>query len=106
MASLSPWHLFAILSLATLVLSLEVTPGSDCAALCWGGPNGTTTDTEQSGTNSSDIVCENNQYGTTGTGIKFKLCVECLQKSEATKGPENDAAWFLCKPVTATGKLF
>lgn len=93
------WQLiFTVFSLLATVTSLEVTPSSDCAALCLGGSNGTTVDTETPGTNSSDIVCENHQYHTTGTGIKFRNCVSCLEKSEATKGPENDAAWFLCKP--------
>ncbi|KAI8286787.1 hypothetical protein K4K60_013165 [Colletotrichum sp. SAR11_57] len=88
-------HLFTVFSLIATVTSLEVTPGSDCAALCLGGPNGTTVDTSSSGTNSSDIVCENSEYHTTGTGIKFKNCISCLEESQATKGAENDAAWFL-----------
>lgn len=90
-------HLLTVFSLIATVTSLEVTPGSDCAALCLGGPNGTTVDTSSSGTNSSDIVCENSEYHTTGTGIKFKNCISCLEESQATKGAENDAAWFLCK---------
>ncbi|KAI8178090.1 hypothetical protein K4K54_003654, partial [Colletotrichum sp. SAR 10_86] len=48
-----------------------------------------------SGTNSSDIVCEDSQYHTTGKGIKFKNCVSCLQDSQATKGVETDTASFL-----------
>ncbi|TDZ13131.1 hypothetical protein C8035_v000027 [Colletotrichum spinosum] len=97
MAVLSIWYpyLLAALSLATPALSLKVTPGSDCAALCLGGPNGTTVESAATGTSSSDIVCEDSQYNTTGTGIKFKNCVSCLQKSEASKGPDSDAAWFL-----------
>ncbi|KAF0331411.1 exo-alpha-sialidase / neuraminidase [Colletotrichum asianum] len=95
MAAFSLWHLFAVFSLLTAILALEVTPGSDCAALCMGGQNGTTIEATTTGTNSSDIVCENDQYHTTGTGIKFKNCVSCLQKSEATKGASSDAAWFL-----------
>ncbi|KAF6819779.1 exo-alpha-sialidase neuraminidase [Colletotrichum sojae] len=95
MVSLSLRHLLAIFSLAALALSLGVTLGSDCEILCLSGPNGTTIDAGPSGTNSSDIVCENEQYSTSATGIKFKLCAECLQKSDATKGPENDAAWLL-----------
>ncbi|KAL0943975.1 uncharacterized protein CTRU02_201862 [Colletotrichum truncatum] len=95
MAAPSLWHLLAVFSLLTAILSLEVTPGSDCAALCLGGPNGTTTDAATPSTNSSDIVCENDQYHSTGTGIKFKNCVSCLQKSQATKGAASDAAWFL-----------
>ncbi|KZL71354.1 exo-alpha-sialidase neuraminidase [Colletotrichum tofieldiae] len=95
MTVLSLWHLVVVFSLITTISSLEVTSGSDCAALCLGGQNGTTTDTTTSGTNSSDIVCENDQYHSTGTGIKFKNCINCLQKSQATKGPESDAAWFM-----------
>ncbi|OLN84909.1 hypothetical protein CCHL11_03925 [Colletotrichum chlorophyti] len=95
MASPSAWYSLLALSLATAILSLQVTPDSGCAALCLGGPNGTAVDTTTSSTNSSDIVCENDQYQSTGKGIKFKNCITCLQKSQATKGPESDAAWFL-----------
>lgn len=84
-------------SLAATALSLEVTPGSDCAALCQGSLNGTTTDTSATGTNSSDIVCDNKEYEKTATGIKFKNCVECLQKSDASREAESDASWFLCE---------
>ncbi|KAF9881199.1 hypothetical protein CkaCkLH20_01349 [Colletotrichum karsti] len=95
MTALSLWHFLAGFWLITIALSLEVTPGSDCAALCLGGTNETTVDTATTGTNSSDIVCEDAQYHTTGKGIKFKNCVSCLQKSEAAKGAASDAAWFL-----------
>ncbi|KAJ0355581.1 hypothetical protein KNSL1_000708 [Colletotrichum chrysophilum] len=95
MAALSLRHLVAVFSLIVPILSLEVTPGSDCAALCLGGTNETTVDTAASGTNSSDIVCEDSQYHTTGKGIKFKNCVSCLQDSQATKGVETDTASFL-----------
>ncbi|KAK1717969.1 hypothetical protein BDP67DRAFT_396543 [Colletotrichum lupini] len=95
MAVPSLWHLLFVFSLVTAVLSLEVTPDSDCAALCLGGPNGTAIDTTTSGTNSSDIVCEDDQYHSTGKGIKFRNCVSCLQKSQASKGVESDASWFL-----------
>ncbi|GKT77795.1 hypothetical protein ColTof4_10218 [Colletotrichum tofieldiae] len=91
------WHLLLVFSFVKVAFSLEVTPDSDCAALCLGGANGTAIDTTTSGTNSSDIVCENDQYHSTGKGIKFKNCITCLQKSQATKGSENDAAWLLCK---------
>ncbi|EFQ27949.1 hypothetical protein CGRA01v4_03403 [Colletotrichum graminicola] len=93
MTVVSSWRLLAVFSLIAAVSSLEVTPGSDCAALCLDGHNGTAVDT--SGTSSSDIVCENDQYHSTGTGIKFKNCISCLQNSQATKGPESDAAWFM-----------
>lgn len=99
MSTFSLRRLLVVCSLITAAFSLEVTPGSDCAALCLGGTNGTAIDTATSGTNSSDIVCENNQYHSSGTGIKFKNCVNCLQKSQATKGPESDAAWFMCKII-------
>ncbi|TEA17954.1 hypothetical protein C8034_v011622 [Colletotrichum sidae] len=95
MAPLQLWHFVSALSLATTVFSLEVTPGSDCAALCLGGPNGTAVDTATARTNSSDVVCDDAEYHSTGTGIKFRNCVSCLQKSEATRGADNDAAWFL-----------
>ncbi|KAK1983465.1 hypothetical protein LZ30DRAFT_780567 [Colletotrichum cereale] len=95
MTFISSWRLLAVFSLIATVSSLEVTSGSDCAALCLDGHNGTTIDTATSGTKSSDIVCANDQYHSTGTGIKFKNCISCLQKSQATKGPESDAAWFM-----------
>ncbi|OHE96356.1 hypothetical protein CORC01_08279 [Colletotrichum orchidophilum] len=97
MATASLRHLLLLVSsLVTVVFSLEVTPDSDCAALCLGGPNGTAIDTTTtSGTNSSDIVCEDNQYHLTGKGIKFRNCVSCLQKSQASKGAQSDASWFL-----------
>ncbi|GKT49166.1 uncharacterized protein ColSpa_09347 [Colletotrichum spaethianum] len=95
MAAPSLWHLLLVFSLVTVASSLEVTPDSDCEALCLSGINGTAVDTTTLGTNSSDIVCENDQYHSTGKGIKFKNCINCLQKSQATKGPENDAAWLL-----------
>ncbi|KAK1972817.1 hypothetical protein LY78DRAFT_623373 [Colletotrichum sublineola] len=89
------WHLLLAFSLARVAFSLEVTPDSDCSALCLDGTNGTAIGTTTSGTNSSDIVCENDQYHSTGKGIKFKNCITCLQESQATKGPESDAAWLL-----------
>ncbi|KAK1672584.1 hypothetical protein BDP55DRAFT_558028 [Colletotrichum godetiae] len=91
----STWRLVATVSLVSTAYCLDVTPGSDCAALCLGGSNGTSLDTSASPTNSSDIVCENNQYHTSGKGIKFKNCVSCLQDSQATKGSDSDTAAFL-----------
>ncbi|KAK2004486.1 hypothetical protein LX36DRAFT_564291 [Colletotrichum falcatum] len=89
------WRWVAAVSFASTAFSLDVTPGSDCAALCLGGTNGTAMDASVSPTSSSDIVCEDQQYHTSGTGIKFKNCLNCLQKSQATKGSDSDTASFL-----------
>ncbi|WZH45024.1 hypothetical protein QYS62_006065 [Fusarium acuminatum] len=91
--------LFVRLSTTALLLSssfaLHFTPESECAALCSGGSNSTTSDSKVSTTNPSDVVCEDDEYSDSGNGIRFKNCLNCLQKSDATWKKESDVHWFL-----------
>ncbi|KAI0377932.1 hypothetical protein F5Y04DRAFT_167962 [Hypomontagnella monticulosa] len=73
-------------------VALQVTPGSSCSAVCLDDSNG---DPAGSSTNSSDIVCNDQEYSTTVSGIRFKNCVECLQESHAMTDKENDVSWYL-----------
>ncbi|XXH00149.1 hypothetical protein Hte_006491 [Hypoxylon texense] len=70
--------------------ALQVTAGSSCAAVCLDDPEGDVQDPAASSTNSSDIVCNDEEYSTTASGIRFKNCVECLQESHAMSGDENN----------------
>ncbi|KAL4726130.1 hypothetical protein ACLX1H_006807 [Fusarium chlamydosporum] len=65
------WTLSSLALSLPLVLALQVTPDSECAALCSDGTNTTLSDVSLSRTNSSDI------------------------KSEATWEDESDVSWFL-----------
>ncbi|KAJ4141344.1 hypothetical protein NW768_000555 [Fusarium equiseti] len=91
----SLWTLGSLALSLPLVLALQVTPDSECAALCSDGSNTTLSDASLSRTNSSDIVCGDSEYSKTGKGIRFKNCLNCLQKSEATWEEESDVFWFL-----------
>lgn len=91
------WTLSTLALSLPLVHALQVTPDSECAALCSDGTNTTLSDASLSRTNSSDIVCGDDDYSKTGKGIRFKNCLNCLQKSEATWEEESDVFWFLCK---------
>ena len=91
----SLWLSIALLSLGTR--ALQVTPGSECEALCLDGANSTLSDSKTSNTNSSDITCIDDDFFSTGKGIKFRNCVTCLQRSKATWEDESDVFWFLCK---------
>lgn len=75
--------------------ALQVTPGSSCAAICLDDPEGDVQDPNASSTKPSDIVCNDQEYSTTASGIKFKNCVECLQESHAMSNAENDISWYL-----------
>ncbi|KAI0834652.1 hypothetical protein F5Y06DRAFT_153552 [Hypoxylon sp. FL0890] len=75
--------------------ALQVTPGSSCAAICLDGPEGDVQDANASSTKPSDIVCNDQEYSTTASGIKFKNCVECLQESPAMSNVESDVSWYL-----------
>lgn len=87
------------LSTAALLFSsthaLQFTPDSECAALCSVGSNSTSSDSSLSKTNSSDIVCKDDEFSSSGKGILFKNCLNCLQKSDATWEKESDVFWFL-----------
>ncbi|KAJ4010318.1 hypothetical protein NW752_004992 [Fusarium irregulare] len=91
--------LFFGLSTTALLLSpssaLHFTPDSECAALCSSGSNSTASSFKTSATNSSEIVCEDGEYSDSGNGIRFKNCLNCLQKSDATWEEESDVYWFL-----------
>ncbi|KAI1429606.1 hypothetical protein F5Y12DRAFT_781955 [Xylaria sp. FL1777] len=92
--------LFVILLLLSIyflpdVTSLQVTPGSTCAALCLDNPESDPLNPASSNTTPSDITCTDGSYDDSATGIKFKNCLDCLQKSNATSGTENDVSWFL-----------
>ncbi|KAF4469873.1 exo-alpha-sialidase neuraminidase [Fusarium albosuccineum] len=93
------WH--ARLGVSLLVLSLttihalQFTPDSECAALCSDGSNSTFSDSNASSTNSSDITCEDDEFSSSGKGIRFKNCINCLQKSKDTWEKESDVYWFL-----------
>ncbi|KAF4983949.1 hypothetical protein FDECE_17188, partial [Fusarium decemcellulare] len=83
------------LLLLTTINALQFTPDSECAALCTDGSNSTFSDSNASSTNSSDIVCKDDDFSSSGKGIRFKNCINCLQKSEATWEKESDVYWFL-----------
>jgi hypothetical protein len=42
-------------------------------------------------------VCKDDEFSSSGKGILFKNCLNCLQKSDATWEKESDVFWFLCK---------
>ncbi|KAM5342551.1 hypothetical protein ACJ41O_013517 [Fusarium nematophilum] len=85
----------SILLLLTTIHALQFTPDSECAALCTDGSNSTSTKSNPSQTNATDIVCEDDDFKSSGTGIRFKNCINCLQKSEDTWEDESDVYWFL-----------
>ncbi|KAI0166907.1 hypothetical protein GGR52DRAFT_556118 [Hypoxylon sp. FL1284] len=87
--------LLCLLFLRRETTALQVTAGSSCAAICLDDPEGDVQNPAASSTNSSDIVCNDEEYSTTASGIRFKNCVECLQESHAVNGQENDVSWYL-----------
>ncbi|KAF4965877.1 hypothetical protein FSARC_6347 [Fusarium sarcochroum] len=89
------WALSNLALLLPFALSLGVTPDSDCAALCSDSSNSTLSNASSSATNSSDVVCEDDEYTKSGSGIRFKNCLNCLQKSDATWEEKSDVYWFL-----------
>ncbi|KAM0073900.1 hypothetical protein ACKRZS_014769 [Fusarium odoratissimum] len=89
------WALSSLALLPPLSFALRVTPNSECAALCSDGTNSTLNDASTAATNSSDVVCGDEEYAESGNGIRFKNCLNCLQKSEATWKEESDVFWFL-----------
>ncbi|KAJ4249480.1 hypothetical protein NW762_012337 [Fusarium torreyae] len=89
------WSVSIVALLLPATLALRVTPNSECEALCSDGSNSTLSDASAPTTNSSDIVCQDSEYTTSGDGIRFKNCLNCLQKSEATYEGESDVHSFL-----------
>ncbi|RYP61355.1 hypothetical protein DL770_009803 [Monosporascus sp. CRB-9-2] len=77
------------------VSALEVTPGSSCSAICLKDTESDPLDPESSNTDISEITCNDDEYGSTSTGIKYRNCLDCLQRSNATQEVESDATWFL-----------
>jgi len=57
--------------------------------------NGDPFSPDSSSTNATDIVCQDSKYSNTDTGIKYKACLECLQKSQKTNGTESDIFWLI-----------
>lgn len=96
--SSAPLLSFAAALIIPTVVSLQVSPGSSCSAICLDDPTGNPLDANASSTNVSDIVCSDVDYFTTGTGTKYRNCIDCLQKSTKVDGAESDVAWLLCKP--------
>lgn len=86
------WQSLLALGFFTATQALQVASNSNCQALC----TDTSTDSDNSTTNSTDIVCEDDNFSKTGKGIKFKNCLDCLQSSNATHGEESDVSSFLC----------
>ncbi|KAJ9143726.1 LPXTG-domain-containing protein [Pleurostoma richardsiae] len=90
---------FATLALALLVprlaFALQVTPNSPCASLCIDSDTLDTSDPNSSTTTGSDIVCEDADFDSSGTGTKWEQCMTCLQNSTFSQGSENDQMWFL-----------
>ncbi|KAI1191471.1 hypothetical protein F5B17DRAFT_426634 [Nemania serpens] len=75
--------------------ALQVTPGSTCAAFCLDNPESDPLNPDSSNTKPGDITCTDDSYDNSPTGIKFKNCLDCLQKSNATSDSESDVTWFL-----------
>lgn len=84
-----------LLPLLNLVNGLQVTPGSECAAYCLDGPNDDPKSPAASTTNSTDIVCLNEEYWSTTKGTKYRTCMECLQTSTSVNGTESDISWYI-----------
>lgn len=87
--------LATLLSTSSSVHGLLFTPGSNCQTYCSDGDG-----SDAARTNTSDIVCEDEDFSNSGKGIKFKNCLSCLQKSRAVSGDDSDAHAFLCKLLT------
>ncbi|KAK9770421.1 putative LPXTG-domain-containing protein [Seiridium cardinale] len=77
------------------VAALQVSPGSTCANICLDNPESDPLNASSSSTTVADIACNDDDYQSSSTGIKFKNCLECLQTSTNVSGTENDVSWFL-----------
>ncbi|KAI2602049.1 hypothetical protein GGR54DRAFT_554642 [Hypoxylon sp. NC1633] len=87
--------LSCLLFLGQKTTALQFMPGSSCAAVCLDNSEDDPRDPAASSTNSSDIVCNDQEYSTTANGIRFKACSECLQESHAVSDQESDISWYL-----------
>jgi hypothetical protein len=90
-------YLLTVILFQHFATALQVTPGSSCAALCLEDPESDALDSTTSNTNPDEITCNDGDYESTPTGIKYKNCLDCLQKSNATREAEEDSSWFLCE---------
>jgi hypothetical protein len=88
--------LLAIRALAP-AWALQVTPNSPCATQCIDYAGTDPSDPNVSNTYGSDIVCNDADYNSTATGLKFQNCISCLQNSTASNEDETDQSWFLCE---------
>ena len=105
MAASLYFYIVSALALAQVLSALEVTPGSSCATFCLDFDNGDGFDPAASTTNTSDITCKDAGFSSSDSGIKFKNCLECLQKSEKVNGTESDLKWFICKRSACSRRL-
>lgn len=95
-----PLLLAILLQHLSLVRCVEVTPNSQCAAICINQPNANLDDKNASSTQPYQLVCNDWELSgpnSTSDGRKFHDCVACQSNStasdETTK--ENDLYWFL-----------
>lgn len=87
--------------LITPSLTIEVTPNSRCSSLCMDSSTANPGLDMSSLTLKKDLVCSDSEYigsEQTPSGTKWKDCLSCEQKSNATdaKTKQNDLYWFLC----------
>ncbi|KAH7033503.1 uncharacterized protein B0I36DRAFT_430710 [Microdochium trichocladiopsis] len=75
--------------------ALQVTPGSPCAAVCLNNPESDSQDPNSSTTETSELVCLNDEFSTQTAGIKYQNCMQCLQTSNSTSLGESDSSWFI-----------
>ncbi|KAM4056156.1 putative exo-alpha-sialidase / neuraminidase [Hirsutella rhossiliensis] len=81
--------------LCRVVVALQVTPGSPCAAYCLDSLEGNDFKASDSTTNPADVSCRDANYVTTDSGIKFRECVDCLQTSTKFAEGESDVKWYI-----------
>ncbi|GJN75273.1 hypothetical protein PLICBS_009370 [Purpureocillium lilacinum] len=83
------------LALGQVIVALEVTPGSHCAAFCVDSPEGNPFKASDSTTTPKDVSCKDIDYSTTDAGIKFRKCLECLGTSTKFDKGESDLKWYI-----------
>ncbi|TGJ80908.1 hypothetical protein E0Z10_g7860 [Xylaria hypoxylon] len=94
---MTPFVILLLLSISFLPdgTALQVTPGSTCAAFCLDNPESDPLSPGSSNTTPGDITCTDDSFDNSAKGIKFKNCLDCLQKSNVTSDTESDVSWFL-----------
>lgn len=78
---------------ATAIL---VADNSPCQGLCGNVLDATTV---------GDVVCREEDYGSSAEGIVFQQCTSCQLRSDYTTGIEHDTQWLLCKFCEAAAPL-